>query len=142
MSSAPDILQHHGTHFSQENTSNPPHIKITTNRSRIMRFNRTCYGRYENTNADRRADDTRSVSIIMALHRRRAPTVDFPPSLTRRVCYISVLDSRRHPHLSTNSHGYSAPSAALVSQMMPISQRVVTTSDIESSLTTIHLQPS
>ena len=54
---------------------------------------RTCYGRYGNTNTDRKADGARPASTIMVPHRRRAPAVDFPPSPTSRIHHNSVLDS-------------------------------------------------
>jgi len=53
----------------------------------------------------------RSVSIIMAPRRRRAPAVDFPPSPTPTFITPPFLTPRCHLHLSTNSEGYSAPSA-------------------------------
>ena len=58
------------------------------------------YGRYENTNADRKADHTRSVSIIITPRWRRAPAVDFPTTTDTRAHQTSALDSPVSPALA------------------------------------------
>jgi len=68
---------------------NPPRIKITTDRSKITKSNRghVMYGRYEHTDADRKADDTRSVSIIIlpADDTTTAPLATDDPHVASRI---------------------------------------------------------